>query len=119
MLHSGFEIKINGVRVEQWSDPASPPSYNHWRPLHEYDGDDPEAFFAQWEKQIPDLGCECKRGYAKIRETWQPDFSSREAFFASGVELHNLVNAKLGKPEMTLEDARKQWRRQDGDDQNG
>jgi hypothetical protein len=43
-----------------------------------------------------------------------PDFTSPEAFFAWGVALHNAVNRKLGKPELTIEEARRIWRRNDG-----
>jgi hypothetical protein len=43
-----------------------------------------------------------------------PDFSSPEAFFAWGVRLHNAVNAKLGKPEITIEEALSIWRKSDG-----
>jgi hypothetical protein len=46
-----------------------------------------------------------------------PDFSSPEAFFAWGVALHNAVNAKLGKPEITIEEAYLIWRKSDGLDQ--
>jgi hypothetical protein len=43
-----------------------------------------------------------------------PDFSSPEAFFDWGVALHNAVNAKLGKPEITIDEACKIWRNSDG-----
>jgi hypothetical protein len=43
-----------------------------------------------------------------------PDYTSPEAFFAWGVRLHNAVNAKLGKPEITIEEAYSIWRKSDG-----
>lgn len=111
MLHDDIWIKVDGVLVGdvQPTEPTRP--YNHWDPLHSERNPTPE-WFARWEAQIPDLGCACRKGYAEIRQTWKPDFSSPEAFFASTVELHNLLNAKLGKPILTLEDALAIWRPQ-------
>ncbi len=86
---------------------------NAWTFLHRYDGCDP-AWLKSWEGIIPRGRCDCKTGYLEILKDYPPDFSSPEAFFAWGVTLHNAVNRKLGKPEMTLEEARKLWRDDDG-----
>ena len=73
---------------------------------------------ADWELQIPQYGCQCKRFYADWKADNQPDFSSLEAFFAWGVRLHNAVNAKLNKPEITIDEAYSIWRSNDGQSQN-
>jgi hypothetical protein len=87
-----------------------------WDALHSFTGDNPEAFIRDvFEPMIP-RGCGCGAGYRKILETFQWNFSSPEAFFASGVELHNLVNQKLitegdeTKRIVTLEEAYATWR---------
>jgi hypothetical protein len=72
---------------------------------------------AEWELLIPQYGCSCKRFYGEWKADNPPDFSSPEAFFAWGVRLHNAVNAKLGKPEITIDEAYKIWRKSDGLDQ--
>jgi len=95
------------------------PSFRHfvkpnaWTFLHSYRGCDP-AWLKKWEGIIPRGRCDCKTGYLEILKDYPPDFSSPEAFFSWGVELHNAVNRKLGKPEMTLDEARKLWRGDDG-----
>ena len=82
-----------------------------WGKLHSYRGCDPQ-WLDVWQYLIP-ARCDCKDGYQKILEAMPADFSSPDAFFAWGVNLHNAVNRKLGKPEITIEEARKIWRRDD------
>lgn len=36
-------------------------------------------------------------------------FTNRETLFAFTVELHNYVNRKLGKPELSMDSAKKLW----------
>lgn len=79
-----------------------------WGKLHSYRGCDPQ-WLDIWQFLIPNR-CDCKDGYQKILEELPPDFSSPEAFFAWGVELHNKVNRKLGKPEITMDRALAIWR---------
>ena len=69
---------------------------------------------AEWEKTIPQYECGCRAFYAKHKADNPPDFTSPEAFFAWGVNLHNAVNRKLGKPELTIEEALSIWRKDDG-----
>ena len=83
-----------------------------WGKLHSYRGCDPQ-WLDIWQYLIP-ARCDCKDGYQHILKELPPDFSSPEAFFAWGVALHNHVNRKLGKPELTIDEARKIWRRNDG-----
>lgn len=81
-----------------------------WLKLHEYapqiadwDSRQAQQWYRQWEGSIPAEGCSCRKNYDKLE--FEPDFSSAESFFESGVELHNIVNRKLDKPELTIEDA--------------
>jgi hypothetical protein len=83
-----------------------------WSLLHGYRGCDPQ-WLDIWQYLIP-ARCDCKDGYQKILEQMPPDHSSPEAFFAWGVALHNAVNAKLGKPQITLDEAYSIWRKDDG-----
>ncbi len=83
-----------------------------WAKLHSYTGCDPQ-WLDLWQYFIPQR-CDCKDGYQKILEEMPPDFTSQDAFFAWGVRLHNAVNAKLGKPELTIDEARRIWRKSDG-----
>ena len=86
---------------------------NPWIELHDgtvHDG----LSLANWELKIPQYGCSCKKFYAEWKAENEPDFTSPDAFFAWGVDLHNAVNRKLGKPELTIDEARKIWRRNDG-----
>lgn len=83
-----------------------------WSLLHKYTGCD-KQWLDLWVYFIPNR-CECKTGYQHIIKELPPDFSSPDAFFAWGVALHNAVNAKLGKPEVLLEDAFSLWRSVNG-----
>lgn len=98
-------ITISGVVIERRPKP--------WIALHNgsiRNADD----LAEWEKIIPQYECGCRAFYAKYKMDNPPDFTSPEAFFAWGVELHNAVNRKLGKPELTIEEALSIWRKDDG-----
>ena len=83
---------------------------NPWTPLH--NGTVVDALsLANWELQIPQYGCQCKKDYATYKAENPPDYSTSESLWLWGVALHNWVNRKLGKPEITIEDARKIWSR--------
>ena len=77
------------------------------------------ASLAEWEKTIPQYECGCRAFYAKHKADNPPDFRTPEAFFAWGIALHNAVNRKLGKPELTLEEALSIWRKDDGSTEDG
>jgi hypothetical protein len=83
-----------------------------WAKLHGYTGCDPQ-WLDIWQYLIP-ARCDCKDGYQRILAEMPPDYTSPEAFFAWGVRLHNAVNAKLGKPEITIDEAYSIWRKSDG-----
>lgn len=84
-----------------------------WQKLHAYEGCDPQ-WLDIWQYLIPGR-CDCREGYQKILEEYPPDFSTSEAFFAWSVALHNAVNAKLGKPVITLQEAYSIWRNTDNE----
>jgi hypothetical protein len=86
---------------------------NPWIALHDGTVFDAKSL-ADWELCIPQYGCQCKAFYRAWKAENAPDFSSPEAFFAWGVALHNAVNAKLGKPQITLDEAYSIWRKDDG-----
>jgi hypothetical protein len=90
------------------------PIGNPWKSLHDGSILTPRDL-AKWEIRIPQYGCSCKRFYAEWKAANPPDFSSPEAFFAWGVALHNAVNAKLGKPEITIDEALSIWSKTDGE----
>jgi hypothetical protein len=92
-----------------------------WHALHTYNGQDPESFLLNvFVPMIPAGGCNCQQGYKAILETYPPDFSSPNAFFAWGVTLHNLVNAKINAERgenrriYTIDEAYSEWRQNDG-----
>jgi hypothetical protein len=88
------------------------PIVNPWISLHDGTIFDAKSL-ADWELSIPQYGCQCKAFYRAWKTENAPDFSSTEAFFAWGVRLHNAVNAKLGKHEITLDEAYSIWRKDD------
>ena len=89
------------------------PIGNPWKSLHDGSILTPRDL-ANWEICIPQYGCPCKRFYAEWKAANPPDFASPEAFFRWGVNLHNAVNAKLGKKQITIEEAYSIWRKSDG-----
>ena len=80
-----------------------------WSLLHRYRGCE-KAWFDLWIYFVPGGGCSCRENFKAILTEFPPDFSSPDAFWHWGVAVHNKVNAKLGKPEITIEEAVKLWR---------
>jgi len=81
-----------------------------WDKKHRYDGCDPQ-WHELWILLIPGFGCDCQQDFVEYCKSDPPDFSSPEAYFAWGVRLHNWVNRKLQKAEMTFSDALQLWGR--------
>ncbi len=61
---------------------------------------------AEWERRIPSFGCTCRKFYDEWKASNPP---SAALFFKWTVDLHNAVNAKLGKIVVTYEEARRLW----------
>lgn len=85
-----------------------------WRELHTraltFDGTTEEGdklFIWHFANKIPRYikGCACDEFFNKWRSERPPVYQPREAYFRWTWELHNAVNEKLGKPQMSLEDA--------------
>lgn len=83
---------------------------NPWVPLHDGTVKDLESLL-KWEAVIPGYGCKCRKDYMAYKAENPPDFSSPEALWLWGFNLHNWVNRKLGRFEITIEEARKIWSR--------
>lgn len=90
-----------------------------WRQLHERavnyiesNGND-QPFIDIWGRSIPRYlsGCACHEFYVNwIRQDVnKPDYKNRESYFNWTVKLHNAVNAKLNKPIVDYENAKKIW----------
>lgn len=83
-----------------------------WNELHRqaynHNGTDDSAFIAKFGKQIPRFmtGCPCNEFWNKWIKENPPRYGVGE-YFEWTVKCHNAVNIKLGKPIMSLEDARK------------
>lgn len=81
---------------------------NAWTPLHDGTVKDAESLL-EWEKLIPSFGCECRKDYCRYKKENPPDFSSQESLWLWGWRLHNYVNRKLGRREISIEEARAIW----------
>ena len=80
----------------------------HWRELHTKQNASPK-WFADWLTRVPSYGCNCRRDFEKLLGSDPPDYAD---WFAWTVRIHNSVNEKLGKPIVTLEEAREIWKNQ-------
>lgn len=78
--------------------------HRHWQELHSAKTPT-QDWFADWIARTP-ASCGCGEGIAAIIKRLPPRFDD---WFAYSVDLHNAVNAKLGKQLVTLEDARSIW----------
>jgi len=81
---------------------------NHWDKLHRYVYTTPEkaeADYLLWQSSIPNINCNCMKSWLELTTKYPPDFSSAEAFFLWGVDRHNDVNVKLGKPILSIKEA--------------
>ena len=115
MQRAAKQPPVKGTVVYASSHLNKPPP-NAWLALHAYTGYDP-VWHAEWELTIPNYGCSCRKDYAEYKAANLPDFSSPMAYWLWGHNLHNWVNRKLGKPELTVEEALAIWRREDGTEQ--
>ena len=82
-----------------------------WKWLHEMalgwngEKDDLQSIISMITNAVP---CgECKKHWVEMLVAHPPKATNAEEFFAESVAWHNQVNARLGKPELTVEDARK------------
>lgn len=76
-----------------------------WAELHTK-ADPTQDWFASWLNRIP-CGT-CRSTARRIMDQIKPRYGD---WFAFSVELHNAVNAKLNKPQLTTEEAAIIWRK--------
>lgn len=62
--------------------------------------------YKRWRDNIPTAHCDCMRHWDDLERNSPPDFLSPEAFFEWSWARHNDVNRKLGKPEISLDEAK-------------
>ena len=82
-----------------------------WKELHKraltFEGGNDYAYLQQFAKRIPRFqkGCACKEHWLAIVKTNPPKFG--KDYFEWTTTVHNLINQRLGKPVLTVEEARK------------
>jgi hypothetical protein len=89
-----------------------------WKVVHTYSNTTRECwnpfnaqrfFFHVFWNLIPKEGCSCSEFFVIYCSAHPPDFSTAEKFFTWTWEVHNAVNAKLGKPEIEWNEACNLW----------
>lgn len=84
-----------------------------WKELHERaitmnNGENDLPFLYEFAKRIPKyVKCNCREFWRKYVISNPPRFGTHGEYFAWTVECHNAVNQKLGKPIVSLEEAKK------------
>jgi len=94
------------VKENATKPPLYPTGPALWKELHlralEREGQDDSAWMLKFENRIP---CgECKRHFAEMLKSLPENYVG---YFDWTVKTHNSVNSKLGKPILSLEQARK------------
>ncbi len=84
---------------------------NLWKELHTnaltYTGIDNTRFLRRFGRKIPkySTGCSCREFWKIWIKANPPVYGSNGEYFAWTVKAHNAVNKKLGKPEITVDEA--------------
>lgn len=85
-----------------------------WAELHRWalygDIDRPILWLGKFTDRLGALGCNCANEWKAWMLANPPNVESREALFRWTVDAHNAVNARLNKPQMTLEEAMERWK---------
>lgn len=108
-----LQVKLQSVPVIQLPAEWSLAGPLLWRELHVWTLtaeliDDAIHF---WLKLfVAKIACgDCREHAVKWIDAHPPDFSSRDKLFEWGVNFHNEVNTRLGKPYMSIDVARRIW----------
>jgi hypothetical protein len=114
-----FDVGNEVERIEQRGDLRKSrillEGARHWAELHLYTlrvdsqvvpANDLRYWLDFWISGLPFDGCPCEHHLREYISQNPPDYGN---FFAWGVGLHNAVNDRIGKPTITVEDARKLW----------
>ena len=67
-------------------------------------------WYADWREQLVKSKCNCGAHFRELERTHLISFESEQAFFESSIAMHNAVNDRLSKPQMSLEEAYMLWR---------
>lgn len=80
-----------------------------WNMLHRKNftnkSDMEKFYYFEWKKLIPQKNCPCKSHFDNIEVKHPPVFDSENSYRHWTWVVHNEVNKKLGKPQITLEEA--------------
>lgn len=114
--HEGWLVATVDEVDRQAASAAVPAIERHgarlWAELHLYGlrgGRWSLDWWQGWVDALPFDGCPCEEHFRSYCQQWPPERAID--FFAWGVELHNAVNARIGRPEISVEDARELWTR--------
>jgi len=82
-----------------------------WAELHLFSVRRPSEELAfqwleHWMSSIPFNKCPCKQHFDEYIRVYPPDYKS---LFEWGVNLHNAVNKRIFKPQVTIEEALELW----------
>lgn len=80
-----------------------------WRELHQHQSCDYEWYQA-WREQLVKSKCNCGSHFRELEKKQPLCFDSPQAFFESSIAMHNAVNDRLGKPQVSLDEAYMLWR---------
>ena len=87
-----------------------------WAELHinaiMHTGTSDAVYLAGFHRRIPryTTGCSCQEFWGNWVKAYPPKFTPIGEYFAWTVRAHNAVNAKLKKPQITVEEAIKIWK---------
>jgi hypothetical protein len=90
-------ILLNGPRF--WAE-------LHLLGLRHRSGKNMTGWLNDWRDSIPFNGCPCKEHLDEWINENPPDWNR---FFEWGIDLHNAVNIRIGKPTMDVENAKELW----------
>lgn len=79
-----------------------------WRILHECTLGTSQ-WLSQWKQKIP-KGCNCYKDFESMLSALPPRYESESDWFAWTVEIHNAVNRRLNKSEISIEQAERLWK---------
>lgn len=90
-------ILLNGPRF--WAE-------LHLLGLRHRSGKNMTGWLNDWRDSLPFNGCPCKEHLDNWFSENPPDWNR---FFEWGIDFHNAVNIRIGKPTMDVENARELW----------
>jgi len=90
-------ILLNGPRF--WTE-------LHLLGLRHRSGKNMTGWLNDWRDSLPFNGCPCKEHLDEWMSENPPDWNR---FFEWGIDLHNAVNIRIGKPTMDVENAKELW----------